>query len=463
MKSTAENLEPTRVKLTVEVDYPELEPEMKEAYREIANQVNIPGFRKGHIPPRIIDQRFGRGAVIEQVINETLPGYLNQALVENEVFPLGQPEVEVEEIPATEGTPGGKLVFTAIVDTVPSFDLPNLESRSLQVPVTDVSEEDVDAELDELRNRFASLSNLERPAEDGDFLSLDLVASVDGEKIDSLADVSYELGSGSMMDGQDEALRGSNAGDEVEFVSTIIGGEYAGQDANIQVNVLSVKEKELPEVDDDFAMMVSEFDTVDELREDLASQVREAQKGRQAVAARDLLLEELLDETEIVLPENIVAAEAKRRVGEDADEEALNEMKDRISSDMRKQIFLDKLAESRQVQVAQQELIDFMMHAAQSVGMDLSTMLQDENQIQNMYQELARTKAVVSVLAETEVTDEDGNVLDLSSFTRDRAQAEPEPVQEEHSVVDEDGAFSISVDDLDDGDEIVVGSAEDDE
>ena len=458
METTVETLEPTKTKLTVEVDYSELESFLAEAYKDIANQVNIPGFRKGHVPPRIIDQRFGRGAVIEQVVNESLPTYLNEAIIENDVRPLSQPEVEVEEIPATEGKPGGKLVFTAVMDVVPKFDLPNLVGREMEVPVLEVTEEDIDAELDELRSRFASLKTLDRPAEDGDFLTIDLEASVDGEMIDSLADVSYELGSGSMMEGQDEALEGVSAGDSVQFTSPIRGGEYAGQDATIDVTVQSVKERELPDVDEDFVMTVSEFDTVEELREDLANQVRSSKLGQQAVQARDQLLEEMLKEVEILLPATVIASEVARRTDGETDEDVLEAARERIETDLAKQIFLDTLAEEMKVQVDQKELIDFMMHASQTLGLDMAAMMQDEHQIQNMYAELARTKGLVAVLGNTVVRDTDGNVVDLSAFINPKQQEVAEEVADDDEfggLVDDDGAFSINVDDLDEGEDII--------
>lgn len=451
MKSTVENLEPTKAKLTVEVDYAELEPFMAEAYKDIASQVNIPGFRKGHVPPRIIDQRFGRGVVVEQVVNETLPRFLSEAIVENKLRPLAQPEVEVVQVPAEDGD----LVFTATMDIVPEFELPNLVGRELEVPELVVSEEDIQAELDELRGRFASLKTLDRAAEDGDFLTLDLTANVDGTEIDSLSDVSYELGSGSMLEGQDEALRGVEAGDEVEFQSEIRGGEYAGSSATINVTVTSVKERELPEVDEDFVMMVSEFDTVEELNEDLEKQVRKSKLGQQAVEARDLLLEDMLTEVEILLPQGVVDAEVERRLGVDADEEAAEAAAEEIATELRKQIFLDTLVEERKVQVDQKELLDFMMHISQGMGLDMASMLQDEAQIQNLYGELARTKSLVSVLGETKVTDASGAELDLSEFTADQGDEQQDP-----GMVGDDGAFAIDIDDLSDDEADVVIDAE---
>ncbi len=422
MKSTVETLEPTRVKVTVVADYEELEPQMEEAYREIAQQVEIPGFRKGHVPPRIIDQRFGRGAVIEQVVNEVLPGFYAEAIRENDLRPMSQPEVEVEEVPATEGEPGGELKFTAEVDVVPDFELPSIEGREVVVDPVLVEEPAIQEELDELRSRFATLKTLDRAAEDGDYLTLNLEATVDGETIDSLSEVSYELGSGTMLEGQDEALQGAEAGQELTFTSAIRGGEHAGKDATIDVEIVSVKERELPEADDDFAQMVSEFDTAEELWEDLRETVAKRNISTQALEARDKLLEQLLAEAEILLPASVVDHEISHRIGEDASEEDREEIRAAAEADIRQQVFLEELAETQKVQVGQQELYEFIMQTAQSFGLDPMQMFQDSNQIQNMMAELARTKALVSVLRGATVKDTNGEVVDISEFTADPAE-----------------------------------------
>ncbi len=454
MKSTVETLEPTKVKLVVEVPYEELETAMKAAYKEIGSQVNIPGFRKGHVPARVIDQRFGRGVVIEQVVNDVVPEYLSQGIIENELRPLAQPRIDVQSVPNTEGEPGGALVFEAEMDVVPDFDLPNLEGIEVTVPVIEVADEDVDAELLELRTRFASLKNLDRPAENGDFLTLDIAAEIDGQEIDRLSDVSYELGSASMLQGQDEALLGANAGDVINFKSEILGGDHAGTLADITAKVGAVKERILPDVDDDFAQMVSEFDTVEELREDTRKAVREGKRGQQALQARDLVLDSLLESTDIQLPQSVVDHEVAHRVGEEADEDAKTAASEAISKDIRQQILLDILAQEREVYVGQQELVDFMMSTARNFGLDINQMMADQNQVQNMYGELARTKALVSVLADAQVTDAEGNAVDLSEFTFDRAKAEAEAAQAAAQAAEQAQAagdaggeeFAISID-----------------
>ena len=457
MKSTVENLEPTKVKMVVEVDYDELKPAMEKAYKEIGSQVNIPGFRKGHVPPRIIDQRFGRGVVIEQVVNQVVPDYLTQAIVENELRPLAEPSIEVKGVPNTEGPEGGTLEFVSEMDVVPDFDLPELQGVEVEVDPIEVTDEDVDAELLELRGRFASLKNLDRAAEDGDFLTLDITAVVDGDEIDQLTDVSYELGSETMLPGQDEALRGASAGDEVQFTSTILGGERAGQEADITAVVQGVKERELPDVDDDFAMMVSEFDTAEELVEDMKKVVREGKRSQQALQARDRLLEQLVASTEILIPQPVVDAEVARRTDDDTDEETKEQLAEAIGKDIRQQILLDSLVKERQVQVGQQELVDFMMQTARNFGMDINQMLSDQHQIQNMYGELARTKALVSVLADAVVTDTEGETVDLTEFTFDKAKAEAEAAAKAAQAAADEAAaeetpteFTLNIDDLED-------------
>lgn len=438
MKSTIENVEPTRAKLTIEVDYDELAPRMEAAYKDVASQVNIPGFRKGHVPPRIIDQRFGRGVVIEQVVNDVVPAYYNQAVMEEHLRPMSQPEIDVVEVPAAKGEPGGILKFTAEMDIVPEFELPELTGLEVTVEPVEVTEEAVQAELDDLRGRFATLKTLDRPAADGDFLSLDISAEVDGQVIDSLTDVSYELGSESMLEGQDEALRGASAGDEVTFTSVIRGGEYAGQDANVTAKVTAVKEKELPEVDEEFVTTVSEFDTEEELLEDLRNQVKQAGLGSQALEARTALLEQLVDDIEIVLPSGIIETEVERRLGEDASAEDKDKESEAVARELRRQLLLDELAQKRDVNITQQELMEFMFQTAQAYGIEPNQMFQDQNQIQQMVGELARTKALVSVLRDAKVTDKTGAEVDLSAFTTDPAEEAAAETAAEDGVVEID-------------------------
>ena len=427
MKSTVETLEPTKVRLTVEIPVEELKSEMDKAYKSIANQVSIPGFRKGHVPARIIDQRFGRAAVIEQVVNEVLPGQYSAAVSENELRPMSQPEVEVTEIPSTSGELTGQLVFTAQVDVVPAFDIPEYgKDTVIEVDPVEVTDEDVQEELDALRGRFASLKTIKRQAKTGDFATIDLVATINGEEVDSVSDVSYEIGSGTMLDGQDTALRKTHAGDVVTFTSTLKGGEHEGEEAEVTLTVKSVKERELPEADDDFAQMVSEFDTIDELKEDLKKQAAQTKQSQQALQARDRLVENLLSRTEILLPESVIEHELSHRVAEDASAKAKKEAREAIEKEYRTEILAEELAKKNEVQVGQQELFDYAIQMSQNYGMDINRLFSDPQQISAVVADLGRAKALIEVLREVTVKDTEGNPVDLSEFLglEDEAAAE---------------------------------------
>lgn len=417
MKSTVETLEPTKVRLTVEIPVEELKSEMDKAYKSIANQVSIPGFRKGHVPARIIDQRFGRAAVIEQVVNEVLPGQYSAAVSENELRPMSQPEVEVTEIPSTTGELTGQLVFTAQVDVVPAFDIPEYgKDTVIEVDPVEVTDEDVQEELDALRGRFASLKTIKRQAKTGDFATIDLVATINGEEVDSVSDVSYEIGSGTMLDGQDTALRKTHAGDVVTFTSTLKGGEHEGEEAEVTITVKSVKERELPEADDDFAQMVSEFDTIDDLKEDLKKQAAQTKQSQQALQARDRLVENLLSRTEILLPESVIEHELSHRVAEDASAKAKKEAREAIEKEYRTEILAEELAKKNEVQVGQQELFDYAIQMSQNYGMDINRLFSDPQQISAVVADLGRAKALIEVLSEVTVKDTAGNDVDLSEF-----------------------------------------------
>ena len=293
MKSSVEILDPTSVKLTVEVPHEELGSQLDAAYKEIGSQIQVPGFRRGHVPARVIDQRVGRGTVIEQAINAALPDLYRDAMVESGRVPLLQPEIEIVEIPTVTGPISGQFSFTATVTVRPEFEIPSLEGTELTVDATTVSDEDVDAELDNLRARFGSLKPIKRKAKTGDFLTIDLKAEIDGQEVDSVSGISYEIGKGNLLKGLDTALRGLKTDESATFTTTLAGGEHAGEEAEVTVKVTAAKQRELPEADDDFAQMASEFDTIEELREDLRKQVADRKTADQAIAARDALLEHL--------------------------------------------------------------------------------------------------------------------------------------------------------------------------
>lgn len=420
MKSAVETLNPTRVKLTVEVPFDELKPSMDAAYKNIGSQVVVPGFRKGKVPPRIIDQRFGRGAVIEEAVNEALPRFYLQAVEASEVRPLGQPEVDVTAVP--DPTTGGGLKFTAEVDVRPEFTLPALDAVEVTVDDINIGDEQVDERLETLRERFGSLSTVDRPAVDGDFLSIDLGATIDGDEIDSVKGISYRVGSGEMLVGMDDVLPGLSAGETTTFTSPLAGGERAGEDSLVTITVQAVKERTLPEVNDEFAQEASEFDTLDELKASLAEQAEQEAKYQQGIQARERLLDTLLEAVEIPVPEGLIKNEVKQHLeneGKAEDDEHGAEVAEEARKAFRAQLLLDAIAEAEQVAVGQQELIEYLLASAQQYRMEPNEFIKavdEAGQVPQMVAEVGRRKALAQVLERAVVKDESGNVIDLAAL-----------------------------------------------
>ncbi|QAY70500.1 trigger factor [Xylanimonas protaetiae] len=420
MKSAVETLEATKVKLTVEVDYDELKPSIDHAYKHIAEQVTIPGFRKGKVPPRIIDQRVGWGAVVEHAVNEDLGRFYGQAASEQKLRPLGQPAVEVTEIPAKAGE--GSLKFTAEVEVRPEIELPELSTIDIAVESTEVADADVAERLDALRERFGTLVGVDRPAAEGDYVVVDLKAVIGDEEVDSVSGISYQIGSGNMLEGLDEALTGLSAGETTTFTAPLAGGDHAGEEATVTVTATSVKQRDLPEADDDFAQLASEFDTLEELTADLREQVASIKKSNQAVTARDSLLEKLLAAVEIPVPQGAVEAEVHRHLegeGRLEDDTHRAEVTVDATTALKNQILLDTLAEKLAVKVGQGELVEYLVQASRQYGMEPQQFIQtldQGGQIPAMVGEVARSKALAVALRQIEVKDGEGNVVDLSEF-----------------------------------------------
>jgi trigger factor len=440
VKSAVETLNPTRVKLTVEVPFDELKPSLDDAYKSISKQVTVPGFRKGHVPPRIIDQRIGRGAVIEEAVNEALPRFYAQAIEESDVRPLGQPTVDVTEVP--DPSKGGELKFTAEVDVRPELELPDLEGVEVAVDDVEITDADVDERLDDLRQRFGTLVGVDRPAQTGDFVTLDISATIDGEEIDTVSGVSYEVGSGQMLEGTDEAVTGLQAGETTTFTAPLAGGEQAGREAEVSLTVQAVKERELPAANDDFAQLASEFDTLDELRDDLRTQVEQAKRVDQGMQARERLLEHLTETVEVPVPEGIVADEVHRHLEgegrlEDDDHRAEVEVEARKA--FKQQLLLDAVAEKVQVSVNQQELVEYIVSSAQQYGMDpnaFAKAVDEAGQVPAMVSEVARRKALAVVLENARITDASGREVDLSSlFPGEDEVLEEEPGDQQQESV----------------------------
>lgn len=458
MKSSVEQLNETKAKLTIEVTFDELKPEFDRAYKALAQQINIPGFRKGKVPAKVLEARIGRGPILEQVVNDMIPTRYEEAVNEHDLKPIGQPEVDITKLSEDEGL----VEFTVEVEVRPEIELPDFSDIAVEVDPLTADDEAVEAELKNLLARFGTLTGVERAVEDGDFISIDLSATVDGEELEEAATegLSYEVGSGDLVDGLDDAVKGLSAGESKEFTTTLVAGEHEGEAAQVTVTVQSVKVRELPEADDDFAQMASEFDTIDELREDLAKKVETTKKGEQAQQIRDKVLAAALEKTNVPLPEGIVKEQVDGQLQQllgqfGGDEKALNTMleaqgttreefdKDsRTSAEdaVRTQLFLDALAEKVQPEVSQQELTDHILFTAQSYGMDPNQFiqqLQQSGQLGNLFSDVRRGKALAVSILETSATDTDGNAIDLKDYFDMSEGADDEATEATEAAADE--------------------------
>ncbi|MEN2741881.1 trigger factor [Microbacterium sp. X-17] len=441
MKTTVEKLSPTRTKLIISVTPEELQPSIKHAYEHIAEQVSIPGFRKGKVPPPIIDQRVGKAAVLEHAVNEGLDTFYRQAVEENDVRPLGRPQADITEWPS-ESDFSGDLLLTIEVDTRPEVTLPDFGDITLTVDAAEVSVDDVEEELDRLRSRFGTLVTVDRPAKSGDFAQIDLTAVIGGEEVDTAANISYEIGSGELIDGIDEALDTLTAGETTTFEAPLMGGDHEGENAQITVTLNAVKERELPEADDDFAQIASEFDTIGELRTSLRGQVERAKSFGQGTAARDQLVDKLLELVEIPVPASLVEDEVHRHLEQEnrlEDDEHRAEVTESSEKTFRTQILLDEVAQAEDVKVSQDELTQYLVQGAAQYGMDPNEfvkILSENGQIPSMVGEVARNKALAIILGKTEVVDTNGKKVDLSEFValpgdEDEDAAADEPAADE--------------------------------
>ena len=466
MKSTVEKLSPTRVRINVEVPFTELQPDFDKAYKELAKSVRLPGFRPGKAPAKLLEARIGKEAMLDQVVGDAVPGRYTEAVTTSDVRPLGQPEIEI-----TNKEYGEDLTFTAEVDIRPEIELPDLEGLKIAVDPIEVTDEEVDTELQNLRARFGTLKGVERAAENGDFVSIDLTATVDGEAVPEAATegLSHEVGSSQLIDGLDEAIVGLKEGESRVFTTTLAAGEHAGQEAQVTVTVKSVKERELPEPDDEFAQLASEFDTIDELKSSLTEQVSRVKRVQQAEQIRDKALEVLLEQVEIPLPEKIVQAQVDDALhnaihGLEHDEarfaealEAQGSTREEFDADNRTnaekavktQLLMDSIADKLNVQVGQNDLTERLVLMSRQYGLEpqqLLQYLQENNQLSAMFADVRRGLTVAAVVHGATVTDTDGNVIDTTEFFGPSgAQAEQAAVEDSDEAASESDEASDEV------------------
>ena len=460
MKSAVETLSPTRAKITVEVPFDELKTSLDAAYQEIAKQINIPGFRKGKVPPPVIDRQVGRGAVLDQAINEAVPRLYVEALQQNELQPLAQPEIEVTRLEDNE-----TLEFTAEVDVKPSIEVPAYDGIEVTVDDVAVTDAEIDEQVESLRERFATLKDVERAAGDDDLVTIDLRATRDGEDVEGgeVSGFSYKVGSGDMLEGLDDAVRGLSAGEDAAFTSQLLGGDLAGENVDVAVTVSAVKEQELPELDDDFAQTASEFDTLEELRADVRTRLEQTRRLEQASDARDAVLEQLLDAADIPVPEAVLAEQVTGRRQEieqqlsyagmsmeqylDNEKQTIDEfeadLEKRVRDAMAAQFLLDEIARTEEIGVEQEELSAHLMRRAQESGQNPQEFMQhmlEHNHIPEMVAEVVQGKALARLVEGAKVTDESGNPVDLANLRPDGSLGDPEAEAAEAAASSESDA-----------------------
>ncbi|MDO3702042.1 trigger factor [Micromonospora sp. C28SCA-DRY-2] len=436
MKSTVETLSPTRVRLAIEVPFVELEPSLKKAYREIGQQVQVPGFRRGKVPAAVIDQRVGRGTVLNEAVQEAIPQNILAAVREHDLKTLGRPEVEI-----TEFNDGDSLNFTAEVDVRPEITLPDLSTVEVTVDELQIDDSEIEEQVKNLRERFATLKTVERAAQEGDYVQIDLNATVDGEDVPggSASNISHEVGSKQLLPGLDEALVGLAAGESTTFTTQLVGGDFAGRDAEVAVTVRTVKEKELPELNDEFAQMASEFDTMQELRDDLRERVARGKRVEQIYAARDKALEQLVEAADVPAPEGVVREEVEsrkqamvdqlERIGasleeylaaeEKTEEQIDTELTEAATQGVKIQLLLDTLADAEDVQVSDDEFGHEIVHRAQRAGMapqQYYDQLVRSGAAGAVFGDVRRGKALASVMERIKITDTAGNEVTLDAL-----------------------------------------------
>ncbi|UIZ91757.1 trigger factor [Corynebacterium sp. CNCTC7651] len=436
MKTSVDKISDTRVKLNVSVPFDELGKEIDQAYAAISQQVTIPGFRRGKAPRQLIDARFGRGPILEQVVNDMLPTRYEQALAEHELNPLGQPKIDITKLEDND-----VVEFVAEFDVRPEITVPDFSAISVTVPALKIDEDAVDAELDNLRARFGELKDTGRKLKKDDFAVLDILVEIDGEKIEdaSTEGLTYQVGSDDLIPGLDKAIKGLKTGEEAEFTTTIEQGEHKGEEATVKVTVQQTKERKLPELDDDFAQLASEFDTVEELRENTRTMLEEDKKAQQAADIRDEVLKAALAQVEFALPESIVDEQVHTQqhqlLGQFAHDEAAlaqlleaqgttreefdKQTREQAEESVRTQLFLDAIAEQEEPEVSQEELTDHILFTAQSYGMDPAqfvSQLQQSGQIANLFSDVRRGKALAAAISRTTVTDDEGNSVDPNEY-----------------------------------------------
>ena len=422
MKSAVEKLTETRTKLEIEVPFEELQPHISNAYKVLGERINVPGFRKGKVPAAMIEARLGRAAILDEAINSALSDFYSQAKLEHKLISMGRPQVDIKELVDNE-----KLVFTVELDVRPEITLPNFSEMTITVDDVVVDDAEVATQLDALRARFGTLTTVEKKVEKGDFVTIDLMATLNGTPLDGGAanDISYEVGSDSMVEGLDDALIGLDKDESKRFSATLVGMPE-GEKADVDVTVKAVKHRDLPPLDDDFAKLASEFETLAELKADVQTRLEKMKQLEQGAHARDTLMEELLKSVTIPLPANLIEEEVNAHLegeGRLEDEVHRKEVTEQTTQQLTHEILLDTIVTAEDVSVNEAELSEYLVRAAARYRMSPDQFIKEVSeagQIQTMIAEVGRAKALAGVLGRVKVVTKSGKTVDLEALRPER-------------------------------------------
>jgi len=418
VKSAVEKLSDTRSKLTIEITFEELAPFLTQANKALAEKITVPGFRKGKVPAALIEQRVGRAAVLDEAINLSLGDFYTKAKKEHSIAAIGRPQVDITELVDRE-----KVTFTVEVDVRPEITLPNFSEMTITVEDVVVGDSEVDEQVDALRARFGTLTTVEKKVETGDFVTIDLVASADGKELEggTANDISYEVGSNSMVDGLDESLVGLAVGEKKSFTTSLVGMPE-GETGEVAVTVKAVKHRDLPPLDDVFAKLASEFDTLAELKNDVQTRIERLKHLEQGAEARDQLVEVLVETLTVPLPQNLIDDEVNHHLeGEGRLEDTAHreEVTVQTTKQLTYEIILDTIVSAENVSVNENELTEYLVRQSQRYGMSPDQFIQEvtmNGQVSTMVSEVARAKALASVLGRVKVVTKSGKSVDLEAL-----------------------------------------------
>ncbi|TMK79461.1 MAG: trigger factor [Actinobacteria bacterium] len=432
MKTSLTRHSASKVRVQVEATSEEVEPAVQRAVRSLSNQVKVPGFRKGHVPRKVLETRLGAEALRDAVLREAIPELLQKATEEETLAPVAPPQVEV-----TSYDLGADLSFEATVEVRPEIELPDFAMLSTTRPSSKATPEEIDDQLKRMQDRFSTLEPVQRPARAGDYMLVDIHTTLHGNEIAELSgnDQLYELGSAWPVKELDDELAAKRTGDIVKFNATIpegLGGEHAGKEVTFQVLVKEVREKKLPPLDDEFAKTSSEFETLDELRDDLAQRIEKIKAVQADAEVRNRILEQVLDDVEVEAPESLVQSEMAYRLqrleeqlraaglaldqyltSQNLTEEQIEaDLRGQADRNVRAQLILEEVGRREGFQVSEEELREEVRYHAETLRTDpdqLAKELGERGRLMALAGDIIRRKALNLLVEKAEVKDEDSS------------------------------------------------------